>query len=100
MDAFVPISGLVHLKEIKLVSFIIDCTIDVPVQPMPSVQTLHLVSFELRGAEPIGATFGRIFSTMFPCLRKLYIEGEVARTKTDIKSHLFLFGKQCKYHFL
>lgn len=98
MDAFGHLSRLSHLVDLHFVFVNIDFTTKVllPTVQFPSVRSLNLViSLLSAAADSVGLQFCRTFAAMFPNLYQLYIFN--CYTKTNIESHLGLFGKLRKH---
>ena len=94
LNKVAQLASLPRLTELALDGLTIDLAGDVPTGTFPAVRVLHLYSCELRGAQPLGASFCRAFAAMFPSLRELYIR---SFTRTDIEKHLAVFGRLCKH---
>ena len=105
-QTFVQLSKLTHLTELRLdrVAMDLDKFEQVRLVPHHTLRVLCLSYFFLESAEPLGATFCRIFSTLFPNLEELPVEflifdffSEYSSDPFGVEEHLGLFSKLRKH---
>ena len=73
-NAFAQLARLTHLTELELINFAVDFTLEAPIQPFPTVQSLCFGNILLRGEGPVELNFCHILSEMFPNLKKLNVD--------------------------
>ena len=95
-DTFITLSTFLHLTELRMNDLEIDLdTFDeARLGQLLSLRVLKLKFLELYGSNPVGATFCRIFSRMFPNLQELYV---YSRGNYGIDLHLGEFGNLRKH---